>query len=815
MIYKEKEVLIPIEDELKDSYLSYALSVIISRALPDIRDGLKPVQRRILYSMKELGNLPNSPFKKSARVVGETLGKYHPHGDAPVYEALVRMAQDFTMRYPLVEGQGNFGSLDGDPPAAMRYTEVRLAPISLELLSDLEKETVPFRPNFDTTLLEPEVLPAKIPNILLNGATGIAVGMATNIPPHNLNEVIDALLLLLRDRNKSTDEILKVLKGPDFPTRGVILNYDGIKSYFETGRGSVIIKGKGKFEKIGKTLSYIIYEIPYNVNKANLIKRIVELVKNGKLKEIDDIRDESSKEGIRIVIELKKNVDTNVFEKKLYEYTELKTSFPVNFVALINGRPKLLSIKEVLISFLEFREEIITKRTLFELREEKRELKILTGLKKGIDRLDEVIEIIKGSKDRDDARKKLNSLLEIDDEQSNAILDMRLSRLMSIEVEKLIKDIKTKEENIKRLNEILTKREALLKVIEEELTEIKKRYGDERKTEIKEEKIEELSIKDIIQDEKVIVFLTNDGYIKRTNLESFITQNRGGKGVKGITLGREDEIADIYFTSTHKNLYLFTDFGKAYSIPVYEVPEGEKKAKGEALHILLPLNPDERVTSVFTGDLNKKYLLLFTSKGKVKMVEGIFLKNLRRNGVKIISLGKGDFVKRVRVVNGEENIVVISKNGNLAKFSLKKLRPQGRGASGVRGLKLKPGDEVASFDIEEENKWLFIVTQKGKGKRIDFKEIPLKNRGISGMRGIKLKSDNVVAVRIVNENDEIFIVTKFGKVIRIKAKEVPIQKRTASGVKLINTDTVDEVRGIAVYRNEKIWNFSTYCWYWN
>lgn len=804
MIYKEKELLIPIEDELKDSYLSYALSVIISRALPDVRDGLKPVQRRILYSMKELGNLPNSPFKKSARIVGETLGKYHPHGDAPVYEALVRMAQDFTMRYPLVEGQGNFGSLDGDPPAAMRYTEVRLAPISLELLSDLEKETVPFRPNFDSTLLEPEVLPAKIPNILLNGATGIAVGMATNIPPHNLNEVIDALLLLLKDREKSTEEILKVLKGPDFPTRGVILNYDGIKSYFETGRGSVIIKGKGKFEKIGKTLSYIIYEIPYNVNKANLIKRIVELVKNGKLKEIDDIRDESSKEGIRIVIELKKNVDTNVFEKKLYEYTELKTSFPVNFVALINGRPKLLSIKEVLISFLEFREEIVTKRTLFELREEKRELKILTGIKKGIDRLDEVIEIIKGSKDRDDARKKLNSLLDIDDEQSNAILDMRLARLMSIEVEKLIKDIKTKEENIKRLNEILTRREALLKVIEEELIEIKKRYGDDRKTEIKEEKIEELSIKDIIQDEKVIVFLTNDGYIKRTNLESFITQNRGGKGVKGITLGREDEIADIYFTSTHKNLYLFTDFGKAYSIPVYQIPEGEKKAKGEALHILLPLHPDERVTSIYTGELNKKYLLIFTSKGKVKMVEGEFLKNLRRNGVKIINLLSGDSVKRVRVVNGEENIVVITKKGNMAKFSLKKLRPQGRGASGVRGLKLKENDEIASFDIEEENKWFFIVTQKGKGKRIDFKEIPLKNRGISGMRGIRLKSDSVAAVRSVGENDEIFIVTKFGKVIRIKAKEVPIQKRTASGVKLINTDTIDEVRGIAVYRNEKI-----------
>ncbi|MCX8095552.1 MAG: DNA gyrase subunit A [Caldisericia bacterium] len=804
MIYKEKEVLVPIEEELKDSYLSYALSVIVSRALPDVRDGLKPVQRRILYSMKELGNLPNSPFKKSARIVGDTLGRYHPHGDAPVYEALVRMAQDFTMRYTLVEGQGNFGSLDGDPPAAMRYTEVRLAPISLELLSDLEKETVPFRPNFDSTLLEPEVLPAKIPNILLNGATGIAVGMATNIPPHNLNEVIDALILLLRDRNKSIDEILKVLKGPDFPTRGVILNYDGIKSYFETGRGSVIIKGKGKFEKIGKVLSYIIYEIPYNVNKANLIKRIVELVKNGKLKEIDDIRDESSKEGIRIVIELKKNVDTNIFEKKLYEYTELKTSFPVNFVALINGRPKLLSIKEVLLSFLEFREEVITKRTIFELREEKKELKILTGIKKGIDRLEEVIEIIKGSKDREDARKKLNLLLEIDDEQSNAILDMRLSRLMSIEVEKLIKDIKTKEDNIKRLNEILTNRNALLKVIEDELIEIKKKYGDERKTEIKEEKIEELSIKDIIQDEKVIVFLTNDGYIKRTNLNNFITQNRGGKGVKGITLGREDEISDIYFTSTHKNLYLFTNFGKVYSLPVYEIPEGEKKAKGEALHILLPLHPDERITSIYTGDLNKKYLLLFTIKGKVKLVENLFLKNLRRNGVKIINLDKEDFVKRVRVVNGEENIVVISKNGNIAKFTLKKLKPQGRGAKGVRGLKLKNNDEIASFDIEEDNKYIFIITQKGKGKRLDFKEIPLKNRGITGMRGIRLKNDGVVAIRSVSEKDELFIVTKFGKVIRIKSKEVPIQKRNASGVKLINTDTVDEVRGIAAYRDEKI-----------
>lgn len=804
MIYKEKEVLIPIEDELKDSYLSYALSVIISRALPDVRDGLKPVQRRILYSMKELGNFPNSPFKKSARVVGETLGKYHPHGDAPVYEALVRMAQDFTMRYPLVEGQGNFGSLDGDPPAAMRYTEVRLAPISLEMLNDLEKETVPYRPNFDSTLLEPEVLPAKIPNILLNGATGIAVGMATNIPPHNLNEVIDALILLLRDRNKSIDDIMKVLKGPDFPTKGVILNYDGIKSYFETGRGSVIIRGKGKFEKVGKTLAYVIYEIPYNVNKANLIKRIVELVKNGKLKEIDDIRDESSKEGIRVVIELKKNVDTNVFEKKLYEYTELKTTFPVNFVALINGRPKLLSIKEVLLSFLDFREEVITKRSLFELKEEKRELKILLGLKKGIDKLDEVIEIIKGAKDREDAKKKLNSLLDIDDEQSNAILDMRLSRLMSIEVEKLINEIKTKEENIKRLNEILTNKEALYKVIEEEFLEIKRKYGDPRRTEIKEEKIEELSIKDIIQDESMLVFLTNDGYIKRTNLNNFITQNRGGKGVKGITLGREDEISDIYFTSTHKNLYLFTNFGKVYSLPVYEIPEGEKKAKGESLHILLPLHPEERVTSIYTGELNKNYVLIFTSKGKVKLIKIDYLKNLRRNGVKIINLDEKDFVKRIRVVNGEENIVVISTKGNIAKFSLKRLKPQGRGASGVRGLKLKEGDEIASFDIEEENKLFFIITQKGKGKRLDFNEIPLKNRGISGMRGIRLKDDYVVAVRSVGENDEIFIVTKLGKIIRIKAKEVPIQKRNASGVKLINTDSIDEVKGVALYKNEKV-----------
>lgn len=804
MISKERKIVIPIENELKDSYLSYALSVIVSRALPDVRDGLKPVQRRILYSMKELGNLPNSPFKKSARIVGETLGKYHPHGDAPVYEALVRMAQDFTMRYPLVEGQGNFGSIDGDPPAAMRYTEVRLAPISLELLQDLEKETVNFRPNFDSTLKEPEVLPAKIPNILLNGASGIAVGMATNIPPHNLGEVIDALILLLRDRNKSIDDIMKVLKGPDFPTKGVILNYDGIKSYFETGRGSVIIKGRGKFEKIGKTLSYVIYEIPYNVNKANLIKRIVELVKNGKLKEIDDIRDESSKEGIRIVIELKKNVDTNVFEKKLYEYTELKTSFPVNFVALINGKPKLLSIKDVLISFLEFREEVITKRAIFELREEKKELKILTGIRKGIDKLDEVIEIIKKSKDREDARQKLNEFLEIEDEQSNAILDMRLSRLMSIEVEKLKKDIKTKEENIKRLNEILTNRDMLLNEIENELLEIKRKYNDQRKTEIKEEKIEELSIKDIIQDEDVIVFLTCDGYIKRTNLHDFIIQNRGGKGIKGITLGREDEIKDIYFTSTHKNLYLFTNFGKVYSLPVYEIPEGEKKSKGEALHILLPLHPDERVTSIYTGNIDKKFILIFTSKGKIKLVDNKYLKNLRRNGMKIMGLDEGDFIKRVRVVNGEENILVMTKNGNIAKFNLRKLRPQGRGAKGVKGLRLKKDDEISSFDIEEVNKTLFIITEKGKGKRINFEEIPVKNRGISGMRGIRLKKDYVVAVRSVGEKDDLFIVTKNGKIIRVRVNDIPIQKRTASGVKIINIDENDFVRGLALFKNEKI-----------
>lgn len=799
-----KEIITPIEEELKDSYLSYALSVIISRALPDVRDGLKPVQRRILYSMKELGNLPNTPFKKSARIVGETLGKYHPHGDAPVYEALVRMAQDFTLRYPLVEGQGNFGSIDGDPPAAMRYSEVRLAPIALEMLNDLEKETVPFRPNFDNSLKEPEVLPSKIPNLLLNGASGIAVGMATNIPPHNLSEVIDALLLLLRDRDKSVDEIMKVLKGPDFPTKGIISNISGIKSYFETGRGSVVIKGRGKFERIDKTLCYIIYEIPYNVNKANLIKRIVDLVKSGKIKEIDDIRDESSKEGIRIVIELKRNVNSDVFEKKLFEYTELKTTFPVNFVALINGKPKLLSVKEVLNSFLDFREEVVLKRSNYELNIEKKELKILNGIKKGIEKLDDVIKIIRESKDREDAKNKLNTLLSIDDEQSNAILDMRLSRLVTLEREKLVEDIKNKEERIKYLNEIITNREALLKVIENELLDIKKKFGDKRKSEIVYEDIKEVKIEEMINDDKVILFLTQDGYIKRTQISDFSIQNRGGKGIKGMKLGREDRIFDIFFTSNLKNVFFFTNFGKVYKLLAYMIPEGNRESKGEALHILLPLHPDERVTCIYTGEVDKKYLLIFTKNGKIKKVELKYLNNLRRNGIKIISLEEGDLIKRVRLVDGDENIVGITKKGFVAKFSIKNIKAQGRAAKGIRGFKLSKDDEFISFDIEEKDKSLFIITSNGKGKRIQTNEINLKNRGIKGVRGIRLKDNQVVAIRSVKEDEQIFVITEDGKIIRIEIKKVPIQKRNASGVRIINLDKGDKVKGIALMRNGKI-----------
>ncbi len=786
---------------IKSKYYDF-LNYVIENKIFFIR--VKRINESIIDKTYDIQVENEHEFIANCMVSHNCLGKYHPHGDSPVYEALVRMAQDFTMRYPLVDGQGNFGSIDGDPPAAMRYSEVRLNPISLELLNDLDKETVPFRPNFDNTLKEPEVLPAKIPNLLLNGASGIAVGMATNIPPHNLSEVIDALLFLLRDREKSVDDILKILKGPDFPTKGIITNISGIKSYFETGKGSVIIKGRGKFEKIGKTLCYIIYEIPYNVNKANLIKRIVDLIKIGKLKEIDDIRDESSKEGIRIVIELKKNANSQIFEKKLYEYTELKTSFPVNLVALINGKPKLLSVKEVLDSFLSFREEVVLKRTNYELNLEKKELKILNGIKKGIEKLDDVIKIIKESKDRNEARKNLNLLLSIDDEQSNAILDMRLSRLVSYEQEKLIEDIKNKEDRIKNLNEIVTKRETLLNVIESELLEIKKKFGDKRKSEILLEDEKEIKIEEMINDDKVIIFLTKDGYIKRSLISEFTIQNRGGKGIKGLKLGREDSVYDIFFTSNLKNVLFFTNFGKVYNLLAYNIPEGSKDTKGEALHILLPLNPDERVTCIYTGEINKNYLLMFTKNGKIKKVELKNILNLRKNGIKIINLGENDYVKRVRIVNGDENIIAATKNGFFAKFNIKKIRAQGRSARGVRGLKLSKDDEFVSFDIEENGKLLFIITSNGKGKRINNDEINLKNRGIRGVRGIRLKGNYVSALRSVREDEEIFVITEDGKIIRIEVKKVPIQSRNASGVRIINLDKDDMVKGIALMRNEKI-----------
>ncbi len=797
-----KEIVSPFEKELKESYLSYAMSVIVARALPDVRDGLKPVQRRILYTMKEVGNLPGSAFKKSARIVGEVMGKYHPHGDSPIYEALVRMAQDFSLRYPLVEGNGNFGSIDGDPPAAMRYTEVRLAPISMELLQDIEKETIPMRPNFDNSLNEPVVLPAKFPNLLLNGATGIAVGMATNIPPHNISEVVDALLILLRNREASTDEILKVLKGPDFPTRGVIVGVSGIRDYFETGKGRVIIKGRGRFERVGKHLRYIIYELPYLVNKSELIKKIVALVKIGKLKEIDDIRDESSKEGIRVVIDLKRKVDTHVFENKLFKYTQLETSFPVNFVALIAGRPKLFSIREALTTFLSFREEVITRRSIFELNKEKKEIHLLLGIKIAIENLDETVKLIRSSKDKKEAKSKLISLLKVSEEQANAILDMRLSRLVSLEREKLLKEIKDKEKKISLLEKILSNRDILLSVIEKELLDIKKRFGDKRKTEISLEEREEIDIKDMIPDEEVIIFLTKEGYIKRTSMKHFSIQRRGGKGTKGIRLGKGDSLKDIFFTSNHKSALFFTDFGKVYKLNVYEIPEGSRESKGEAVHLLLSLDPDERVTCVLTGDLTKgKYLLMFTKKGRIKRVPLSLIKNIRRNGLKIINLRKEDFVKRTRIVKGDETIVVSTEKGLMARFNINKVRPQGRNASGVIGVRLSKDDAISSFDIERFGKLLFVITSKGKGKRINFSEITLRNRGVKGMRGIKLRGDDrVSAVRSVSETERLVITTEKGKIIKIKVKSVPIQSRNASGVRVIRLDREDRVSGLALER---------------
>jgi len=796
----EKVIEVVLESEVKKSYLEYAMSVIVGRALPDVRDGLKPVHRRILYAMRELGNLPNRPFKKSAKIVGQVLGNYHPHGEAAIYDSLVRLAQDFSMRYPLVEGHGNFGSIDGDPPAAMRYSEVRLAKISLELLEELDQKTVPFMPNFDASLEEPEYLPAKIPNLLLNGSSGIAVGMATNIPPHNLNEVVDALILVIDKPEASIQEIMQFLKGPDFPTGGRIIGTEGIKSYFETGRGSVRLQGKGHIEEAKNKTIYVIDELPYIVNKSELLKTIAELAKENKIQGVSDLRDESDREGIRVVIELKKGINPFIFENQLYKLTQYETNFGVIMLALVNKIPKELSIKELLNLFIEHRKDIITKRTNFELSKSRARRHILSGLKIGISNIDKVLELIKSSENSTIAKVKLEEAFELTPEQSSAIIEMSLGRLTSLEQQKIDNEMDNLNKYINSLEDIIKNDTNLLSEIKNELLAIKDKYGDKRRTEIIYDRSSDYSTDDLIHDDPVIVLFTRDGYIKRMKEETYKTQGRGGKGVIGITKREDDEIQDIFSVTNHKTLLFFTEKGKVFSLKVHNIPEAERRSKGTPISYLLQLEPDDSVsTALAISDFKEdKSLLMVTERGIIKKVALKEFENIRRNGIIAIRLKNGDKLKKVRIIKDNDTVIIVSKNGYAVRFT-ENLRKMGRASYGVRGIRLSKDDSVVGMEIEEEDHMLLCLTEKGYGKLSNFKLFRKTKRGTKGVRAIKISSKTgpVAACRSLRGDTKLIITTAAGNVIQINTKQIPKLSRNSMGVRLIRIGSNDRVIAVA------------------
>ncbi|HOW03175.1 MAG TPA: DNA gyrase subunit A [Caldisericia bacterium] len=796
----EKVIEVVLESEVKKSYLEYAMSVIVGRALPDVRDGLKPVHRRILYAMRELGNLPNRPFKKSAKIVGQVLGNYHPHGEAAIYDSLVRLAQDFSMRYPLVEGHGNFGSIDGDPPAAMRYSEVRLAKISLELLEELDQKTVPFMPNFDASLEEPEYLPAKIPNLLLNGSSGIAVGMATNIPPHNLSEVIDALLLTIDKPEASIQEIMQFLKGPDFPTGGRIIGTEGIQSYFETGRGSVKLQGKGHIEEAKNKTIYVIDELPYIVNKSELLKTIAELAKENKIQGVSDLRDESDREGIRVVVELKKGINPFIFENQLYKLTQYETNFGVIMLALVNKIPKELNIKELLNLFIEHRKDIITKRTNFELSKSRARRHILSGLKIGISNIDKVLELIKSSENSTIAKIKLEEAFELTPEQSSAIIEMSLGRLTSLEQQKIDNEMDNLNKYINSLEDIIKNDTNLLSEIKNELLAIKDKYGDKRRTEIIYDRSSDYSTDDLIHDDPVIVLFTRDGYIKRMKEETYKTQGRGGKGVIGITKREDDEIQDIFSVTNHKTLLFFTEKGKVFSLKVHNIPEAERRSKGTPISYLLQLEPDDSVsTALAISDFKEdKSLLMVTERGIIKKVALNNFENIRRNGIIAIRLKNGDKLKKVRIIKDNDTVIIVSKNGYAVRFT-ENLRKMGRASYGVRGIRLSKDDSVVGMEIEEEDHMLLCLTEKGYGKLSNFKLFRKTKRGTKGVRAIKISSKTgpVAACRSLRGDTKLIITTAAGNVIQINTKQIPKLSRNSMGVRLIRIGSNDRVIAVA------------------
>jgi DNA gyrase subunit A len=799
----------PIEDEMKTSYINYSMSVIVGRALPDVRDGLKPVHRRILYTMDEMGLAHNKPYKKSARVVGDVLGKYHPHGDNAVYDALVRMVQEFSLRHPLVDGQGNFGSIDGDPPAAMRYTEVRLDSISQEILGDIDKNTVDFGPNYDGSLTEPLVLPAKLPNLLINGSSGIAVGMATNIPPHNLAEVCDGVMAYIDNENITNAELLKIIKGPDFPTAATITGREGIKSYFETGRGSIVTRAKAEIEDIrGGKQAIIVNELPYQVNKAQLLETIADLVRDKRIEDISDIRDESDREGIRVVIEIKRDGNAQVVLNQLYKFTQMETSFGVIMLALVDGRPKILSMREMIREYVEHRREVVIRRTKYELKKAEDRAHILEGLRIAIDNLNKIIKLIRESKNTEAAREALMKEFGLSKIQAQAILDMRLHQLTALERKALEDEYLELIKTIARLKALLADVRKILGVIKEELKELKEKYGDKRRTQITAA-VEEMEIEDLIAHEDVVVTFSHAGYVKRLPADTYKAQKRGGRGITGMATKDDDFVEQLFITDTHAHLLLFTTRGRAYSIRVYEIPEAGRAARGKAAVNLVQLRPDEKITSAIAiktfeeAKGKETALLMATRNGTVKKTVLSEFADIRKSGIIAITLEEGDVLVDVKHVvdDKKQEVLMGTKDGMCIRFPVEQVRPIGRSGKGVRGMRLGKGDQVVGMELTTPGDRQTLVTacENAYGKRTELSEYRDQNRGGGGVITIKTTDRNgpVVGIKLVTSEDDLMLMTEKGMAVRIHIKDLSTIGRNTQGYRLIKLETGDKLATVA------------------
>jgi|TARA_A100001011_G_scaffold82163_1_gene85553 DNA gyrase subunit A len=805
----EKEKLIPIkiEDEMKSAYIDYSMSVIVSRALPDVRDGLKPVHRRVLFGMNEMGVRSSSSYKKSARIVGDVMGKYHPHGDSSVYDTMVRMAQEWSLRYNLVDGQGNFGSVDGDSPAAMRYTEARMQKISEELLSDIDKETVDFQLNFDDTIMEPTVLPTRVPALIINGASGIAVGMATNMPPHNLSEVIDGIMKYIDNNDITIDELIQYVKAPDFPTGGTIYGYDGVKEAFHTGKGRVVMRGKAIIENVNDRECIIVSEIPYQVNKADMIKKTADLVNEGKIEGISTIRDESDRKGMRIVYVLKRDAIPNIVLNKLYKYTPLQSSFSVNNVALVNGRPELLNLKDLIHHFVDHRHDVVVKRTNFELKKAEQRAHILEGLIIASDNIDDVIDLIKKSSNAEEARQKLEKKYKLSETQAKAIIEMRLRQLTGLEQNKLREEYDELQKTIKGYKELLDSKPKRMNLIKEELSDIKEKFGDERRSEI-EYAGGDFRVEDIIPDEKVVITISHAGYIKRTPLTEYKTQHRGGVGQKATKTRDEDFLEDLFVGTNHQYMLFFTQKGKCFWMRVFEIPEGSKNSKGRAIQNLINIEQDDRVKAfICTQDLkdedyvNNHYVIMATKMGQVKKTSLEQYSRPRSNGINAITIKDDDELLEAKLTNGNSQIMLAVKSGKAIRFEEGKTRPMGRNASGVRGIRMKDKkDEVVGMiSVNDMDANILVVSENGYGKRSSLEDYRLTNRGGKGVKTISIteKTGKLVTLKSVSDSDDLMIINKSGIAIRMQVEDLRVMGRATQGVKVISLKEGDSIAAVA------------------